>query len=55
MTKPQIGHKTQLRLVNLDSILRTLDLIFLADEDQTDGSGNDDYQSASKQTIEEIG
>ena len=51
MTKPQIGRKTQLRLDNLESSLRTLNLIFLADEDQTDSSGNDDYQSASKQTV----
>ena len=52
MTKPQIGLATDLRRADREIVsLRTLNLIFLADEDQADSSGNDYYQTTSKQTI----
>jgi hypothetical protein len=37
------------------AILGTLNLIFLADENQADRGGNDDDQATSEQAIEKIG
>jgi hypothetical protein len=48
--------KSEVRELSIDRHqgLRTLNPIFLADEDQSDGSRNNDDQSASKQAINEI-